>query len=497
MSEMNHLWLASSSVPRDIFPLLFLAMMMNRFLGRSNYWRRYLQPQRQDDQVLVMLQRMLYSDSPFVEPVFRLRLMSRFGITIYLINALMRPGGRLNCPVNRFFFQAFDRVKRCFLSPPDQIRRAITMLSNPFFQTPPFHFSFSIDGFLSWDEQLRFNLMNSFLRSIPSDFAELPDFLAYVHELIVAENPFWKSLVEIFIGHYFDNRFGCSISCQAALDIMKDAIELSHHSEDFKKFARLFQHGNDQEVSDPNDLDSYLQVIERFITCMLQSLPILPAIRFENNLICFSPKTQLSSEGRTLSARIRQILKEIHSLKNFCHCDDLINFLNDKNFEDNEQCLAYRVVYRGFEILLKMIQLIQESNGAIYTLIHAHIMIQKSAIPDEKRKLYAMLDLSNIARTFLMENDEDEEQKRDDFEVFSCVTCSIRSYMNLANKEKIIPFLMDFLLDQNSLQFLKNLLMCGDDHDLEEFAKNFMNKQELVRLFREYIQENPKTWCRA
>ena len=166
MSKMNPLWLASSSVPLDIFPLLFLAMMMNRFLGRSNYWSQYLQPQRQDDRVLVMLQGMLYSDSPFVEPVFRLILMPRFGITIFLMNALMRPGVRLNCPVNQFFFQAFDRVKRCFLSPPDQIGRAITMLSSPFFQTPPFHLSFSIDGFSDWCAPFRFIIMDFLLLSI-------------------------------------------------------------------------------------------------------------------------------------------------------------------------------------------------------------------------------------------------------------------------------------------------------------------------------------------
>ena len=490
---MSAVDLALSGVPSDILPKLILAMMVNSFLMNKPNFSKFLQPQRQGDLVLEMLMRMLYSDFPFIGTKLRLRLMSQFGLTIFLVHALMRPGF-MEHKVTHFVFYGINRVKRSIPSPPAQIKSAITLLSNPIFKSPPFHLSFSIDGFSNWDDQLRFNLMIYFLRSIPSDFDELPENLALLRELIVADNPFWKNLVDIFLGHYFDNRFGISTCCQAALNNMKDAIELAHDSEDLKKFARLFQHGNDQEVSFLNDLglDSYLQVIERFITCMLESLPTLPAIRFENRLVYFSPITQLSSEGRRLSERIRQILKEIHSLKNFCHCDNLINFLNDKNFEDNDQCLAYRVVYRGFEILLRMILLLQESNGAIYTLIHAHIMIQTSTQPDERRQLCAMLSLSNIARTFLIESDED-----DDFEVFSCVTYRNRSYLHSADEDEIIPFLMDFLLDQNSLQFLKNLLLCGNDHDLEEFAKNFMNNQKLFELFLRNIQGNPKTWCIA
>lgn len=277
---------------------------------------------------------------------------------------------------------------------------------------------------------------------------------------------------------------------------MKDDIESSSDSKDLREFARLFQHAGQEQVLVPTDLDSFLEVIERFISCMFQSLPTLPAIRFEeNSLVCFSPITQLSSEGRKLSERIRQILKHIHSLKEFCQefcrCEDLISSLNEKNLEDNDQWRPYRVVYRGFEILLRMIQMIQESNGAIYTLINEHIMIQTSTRPEERRQLYAMMDLSNIIRTFLIENDEG------DFDFFACVTCRNRSYLHLADEGKIIPFLLECLLYPDFLQTLENLLLCGDDHDLEEFAKSFMNNPKLVGLFREYIQENKKTWCRA
>jgi hypothetical protein len=311
--------LALSRVPPNILPNLILAVMVNSFLMNKPNFSRFLQPQRQGDLVLEMLMRMLYSDFPFIGTKLRLRLMSQFGLTIFLMHALMRPSFIFrvhNHKVTPFVYYGIDRVKRSIPSPPAQIQSAITLLSNPIFQSPPFHLSFSIDGFSNWDDQLRFNLMNYFLRSIPSDFDELPENLALLRELIVADNPFWKNLVDIFLGHYFDNRFGISTRCQYALEKMKNDIQASHNSEDFNNFARLFQNGNDQEVSFLNDLglDSYLQVIERFITCMLESLPTLPAIRFENSLVCFSPITQLSSEGRRLSERIRQILKDIHSI---------------------------------------------------------------------------------------------------------------------------------------------------------------------------------------
>jgi hypothetical protein len=46
-------------------------------------------------------------------------------------------------------------------------------------------------------------------------------------------------------------------------------------------------------------------------------------------------------------------------------------------------------------------------------------------------------------------------------------------------------------------QSLEELLQCSDESDLEDFAKDFMKNSVLVRLFRQYIQEKPKTWCRA
>ena len=103
---MDNVVLASSDLPPNIFPWLFLVMMMNRFLRRSPSSRGYLHPQCQDDQVFVMLQRIIYSESHFLDPRFRLLLMSQFGLTIFLMNGLMRPW--------RLFFYGIDRVKRWF-----------------------------------------------------------------------------------------------------------------------------------------------------------------------------------------------------------------------------------------------------------------------------------------------------------------------------------------------------------------------------------------------
>ena len=489
---MKHLWLASSGVPSDIFPLLFLAMMINRFLGRSNYWRRYLQPQRQDDQVLVMLRGMLYSDSPFVEPVFRLRLMSRFGITIFLMNALMRPGVRLDAS-KHFFFQTFDRVKRCFLSPPDQIGRAITMLSKPFFQNQPFHLSFSIDGFSDWNDQFRFNIMDFLLLSIPADFAGLSEFLSLVRQLIIAENPFWKSLRDVFIYHSLDQSKDDDDEndderyCPDALQKLLTDIESSRDSKDLQEFARLFQHAEHEQVLVPNDLDSFLQVIERFLTYMIEILPFLPGIRFEDDVINFLPRTQLSAEGIVLSAMIRDKLKWVHSLK---ISQDLIKIIDDKNFEDSDYDKDERIVYRGFDLLLNLLKLIQESNSVIYTIIHAHILIQTSARPDERRQLCAMRDLFNIVIFYV--NDKSSEMIRYDNDTFS-----LYSYLLREDRNGFDEFLLECLLHPDFLRTLEELLQCDSYWDLENFAEDFMNNPELVRLFRKYIQENPKTWCRA
>ena len=489
MSKRFHFWLASSGVKSNIFPLLFLDMMINRFLRRSNYWSRYLQPQRQDDQVLVMLRGMLYSDSPFVETVFRLRLMSRFGITIFLMNALMRPGVKLNCPVNRFFFQTFDRVKRCFLSPPDQIGRAITMLSNPYFQNPPFHLSFSIDGFSDWDAQFRFNIMDFLLLSIPPDFAGLSEFLALVRDLIIAENPFWKSLRDVFIYHSLDQSKDDDDEndderyCPDALQKLLTDIESSRDSKDLQEFARLFQHAEHVQVLVPNDLDPFLQVIERFLTYMIEILPFLPGIRFEDDVINFLPRTQLSAEGIVLSAMIRDKLKRVHSLK---ISQDLIKIIHDKNLKDSDYDKDERLVYRGFDLLLNLLKLIQESNSVIYTLIHARILIQTSARPDERRQLCAMRDLFNIVIFYV--NDKSSEMNRYDNDTFS-----LYSYLLREDRDGFEKFLLECLLHPDFLRTLEELLQCDSYWDLENFADDFMNNPELVRLFRKYIQENPKT----
>ena len=482
--DVNPLWLASSGVPRDILPLLFLTMMMNRFLKRQKLRWIVQQP---DDPVLIMLRRILYSDHPFVDHHFRMMLIQRFGMTFFLLDALMCPGMRIGASphtVHHFFLQGIDRVKRSFFSPPQQIERAIAMLSNPFFQTPPFHLSFSIEGFSDWDQQLRINLMKFLLFSVREDFDGFPEFLVLVRQLMITENRFWIGLVDVSICYYFDKvkkdleGLDYEETCPDALRKLLTVIESSSGSQYLHEFARLFQ----PTGSVPNDCDSLCQVIEKFMTCMIQILPSLPRIQFENDVIIFSPITQLSLEGLALSARIRQILGKIHSLS---ISEKLINLLTNKNYEDSTECLAYR----GFEILLTMLKLIQNSNGAIYTFMHHHILIETSAQPDERRKLCAMQDLFNIVRNFVIDNGED------DFEKYMKLAFSMHSYLHSGND--IIPFLMDFLLSPNFLQTLEVLLLCSDYSELEVFAKNFMVNSEFVVLFRRYIQENPKTWCRA
>jgi len=478
--DLNPLWLSSSGVPPGIFPNLIFAVMMNRFLRKSPYFKRYLQLPRQGDPVLEMLMRMIYSDSHFVDPEFRLRMMSQFGLTIFLVNALMRPDGMVNHLVNRFVFYGIDRVKRWFPAPPLQIERAITMLSNPFFQTPPFHLSFSIEGFVDWDNQLRFNLMKCLLLSIPADFNQLPEFLVLVRQLMLTENRFWMGLVDVFIWNYFDNRDqfdDLPENCPLALQKLLTDIQSSSDSPDLLKFEGLFQ----PTGYVPNDRNSFLQVIEQFVMCMIQNLPSLPGIKFENDVIIFSSRTQLSLEGLALSARIRQILGKIYSLS---ISENLINLLSNKNYEDSTECLAYR----GFEILLTMLKLIQNSNGAIYTFIHHHILIESSAQQDERRKLCAIQDLFNLVRNLL-------DTRDDDFEKYTNLTFSMHSYLHTG--DDIIPFLMDFLQTPNFLQTLEVLLLCRDYPKLEVFAKNFMDNSEFVELFRRHIQEKPKTWCRA
>jgi hypothetical protein len=489
MSSLS-LWLAAiSCLPPDIIPYLMLTVMMNRFLRRRTF-QRYLQPERDDDQVLVMLQTMLYTEFPFVDPVFRLRLMPRFGMTIFLINSLMRPGVWFNIQVNLSFFQAIDRVKRGFLSPPQQIQRAITMISNQFFQSPPFQLRFSIEGFSNWDDQLRFNLMKSFLRLIPADFAELPDFIALCRDLIVAENPFWESLKDLFIYYAFnqskdyddddsDVDDGARVSFQNLLTHIESSPP---DSEDFQKFTRLFQTPEHEQVLVPNDLNSFIQVIERFVRTMIRILPSLPGIRFENNMIHFSQRHELSAKGIVLSHGIMERLRWVHSLK---FSEDLMNVLNDMNFKDSPECL----VYRGFELLINLLKLIQESNGVIYTYIHACILIQTSTDPHRIRELCAMRDLFTTVTFWL--NDESSESTRYDIE-----TCRLNCYL-LNDRDDFEKFLIECLLDPVFSQTLEKLLQCSDESDLEDFAKDFMENSVLVRLFRQYIQEKPKTWCRA
>lgn len=490
MSKMNDAFLlALSGVQTGILPYLILAMMMNRFLGRSRYWGRYLQPQRPDDQVLVMLRMMLYSKYPFVDPEFRLKFTSRFGMTIFLMNALMPPGVLMHFSVNQLFFQAIDRVKRgCFLSPPQQIVSALTILSNPFFQTPPFKLSFSIEGFPELYDELRLDLMKFLLLSIPADFAGLPEFLALVRNLMLTDNPFWESLEFVFICNSLDrnldqsNHSDIERYCpQAFQDLLTD-IKSSPDSEGLKIFERLFQPEEHGQVLVPNDRDSFLKVVERFITDMFNILPSLPGVRFENNVIKFWQRHKLSEEGIVLSARIMDKLRIVHPLN---ISGILMELLSDMNFEDSSECL----VYRAFELLLNLLKLIQESNGVIYTYIHACILIQTSTEPHKKRELCALRDLFTIV-TFSLNDERPETTRYDRKSLLYC------SYL-LKKKEQsdLEKFLIECLLEPDFLKTLNDLLQCSDESDLEDFAQSFMKNSVLVRLFKKYIQEKSITWC--
>jgi len=483
---MDHLLLASSGMPSNIFPRLFLVMMMNRFLRRSPSSRGYLHPQCQDDQVFVMLQRIIYSESHFLDPQFRLLLMSQFGLTIFLMNSLMRPW--------RLFFYGIDRVKRWFPSPPQQIQRTITILSNPLFQKPPFELSFSIKGFSDWDKEFRCRVMKGVLLSIPADFAELPEFLALVRHLIVAENPFWNSLVDVFICNHFDELEiprddDYEKQCPDALQKLLTMIESSSTgSQNLLDFARLFQlpeeHG--EQVIFPNDRESLLDVIEKFVTCMFQSLSKLPWIKIEDDTIYFSSIQKLSPDGIALSRRIMEKLRRVHSLK---ISDDLMKLLSDKNFEDSPECPEC-LVYRGFELLLNLLKLIQESNGVIYAYIHACILIQTSTDPHKILELRALRDLFTTV-IFWMNDESPDSSKYDDS------ACKNYLYLKEENRDNFEKFLLECLLEPDFSQTLEVFLQSFDDSDLEDFAKVFMDESEFVRLFRRYIQENPKTWCRA
>ena len=486
-SEINPLWLASSGVPEGILAQLFLAIMMNRFLGRSRYWGRYLQPRRQGDPVFEMLMKMVYSEFPFVNPEFRLRLMSRFGLTIFLVKSLMRPGVKLNCLVNLSFFQAIDRVKRGFLSPPQQIVSALTILSKPFFQIPLFELSFSIEGFSDWDDQLRLNLMKFLLLSIPSDFAGLPDFLALVRHLMLTDNPFWESLMLVFIYDSLDKYItfddGDERYFPKAFQDLLTNIKSSPDSEGLKNFERLFQPEEHGQVLVPNDRDSFLKVVERFITDMFNILPSLPGVRFENNVIKFWQRHKLSEEGIVLSARIMDKLRIVHPLN---ISGILMELLSDMNFEDSSECL----VYRGFELLLNLLKLIQESNGVIYAYIHACILIQTLTDPHKIRELCALRDLFTSV-TFMV-NDENSESTR--YDCYANVYCH---YLLKKDQYDLEKFLIECLLEPDFFKTLEELLLCNDKFDLEVFAKSFMKNSVLVRLFKKYIQEKSITWCRA
>jgi len=476
------LYLCLSGVKPDIFPVLLLIMMTDGFMRRRTS-QRYLRLQRLDDPVLVMLRRILYSDSPFVDRKNRLKMIHRFGMSFFLLNALMHPGVRLNCPINLFFLHAIDRVKRGFLSPPQQIQSALCMLSNPFFQTPPFQLSFSIEGFADRDDQLRLNLMKFLLLSIPSDFAGLPEFLALVRHLMLTDNPLWNNLLDVYICYSLDQqKMDEDEEClPAAMHELSAALESSIQSQVFDDFARLFQ-----PDSVPNDCESFLEVIERFLSCMIENLSILPGIFVESDMIHFSMRDhKLSQEGIEFSEEIMRKLQWIHSLN---IPEVLMELLHDSNFNDSNECLFYR----GFELLLKLFKMIQESNGVIFTYIHACILVQTSAESDERRRIMACRNLFTVVFDV---NDESPESKRYD----TCI-CGVYSFLKLEDRDNLEQFLVECLLEPNFFQIVEALLKCFDEYDLEENAVDFMNNPgffRIVEIFRKFIHERKSTWFRV
>jgi hypothetical protein len=301
---------------------------------------------------------------------------------------------------------------------------------------------------------------------------------------MLTDNPLWNNLLDVYICYSLDQQKmdedeGC---LPAAMCELSAALESSRQSQVFDDFARLFQ-----PDSVPNDRDSFLEVIKRFLSCMIENLSILPGIFVESDMIHFSRKDyQLSQEGIALSREIMRKLQWVHSL---IIPEDLMELLHDSNFNDSDECLFYR----GFELLLELFKMIQESNGVIFTYIHAYILIQTSAESDERRRIMACRDLFTVVTSDV--NDESLDSKRYD----TCI-CGVYSFLKHENRDLIEEFLLKCLLEPNFLQIVEGLLQCFDDSDLEDFAIDFMNNPELVRIveiFREFIHERQSTWFRA
>ncbi|MEI7709766.1 MAG: hypothetical protein WCI76_03565, partial [bacterium] len=145
-------------------------------------------------------------------------------------------------------------------------------------------------------------------------------------------------------------------------------------------------------------------------------------------------------------------------------------------------------------LLLNLLKLIQESNGVIYAYIHACILIQTLTDPHKIREICALRDLFTTV-TFMV-NDKNSESTR--------YECYANVYLHyLLKKDQnydqydLEKFLIECLLEPDFFKTIEGLLLCNDKFKLEVFAKDFMKNSVLVRLFRQYIQENPITWCIA
>jgi hypothetical protein len=88
----------------------------------------------------------------------------------------------------------------------------------------------------------------------------------------------------------------------------------------------------------------------------------------------------------------------------------------------------------------------------------------------------------------------DESPDSSEYDISACKNYS---YLKKEDRDHFEEFFLECLLEHDFSQTLEVLLQCSDDFDLEDFAKVFMDEPEFVGLFRRYIQENPKTWCRA
>ena len=478
--ERPNLWLALSGIPPDVIPSLLLMMKANR--------------QQTDDPVLEMLQRMLYSQFGFITCPSRLKMLVRCQISTYLMHALLQPGlkvGVTHRQTKRLVGCMIQQVKKKFSSPSHYIVRTMQILSKPSFQLPVFHLNFSIEYISDWCDQTKLILLTNILLAIPDDFVGLPDLLVLVRHLIITDNPLWKTLVDLFICNEFDSARNSEaeydIRSPDVLKKLEDDCTIMFGSPEYIDFVQLFQYVEHGLERVP------IEVIERFLKLMIDSLSIFPDMRFDSStsMVHFLFNMELSPDGIDLSLRIYQRIKCLHSLS---IPSSFMKLLDDMNNENSPQCL----VYRGLEVLFHMILLLQQSNSLIYTYIHAYILIETSEIW-KRRQICAWRDLFTIVRALIINLESVE------FETYGVFTMGIHRFLrsgksnnpNYQNEDAVIPFFIDVISTPEFLSLLQTATTCLTRETLEKFAEDLMMNQIIVGIFQKYIQENPKTWIRC